>query len=609
MTLKVPWREEISALDRDKVEMLALDAQSSILPYALVLLAFSLPILVWTAAVAQNAVWLSVLFIQFGVNWAAFHVLMVWLRNRPDLVNDLKTRTRLHVFGGLLWATAVGQLTAFALGAGPAREPLLLMATGAAAVCFFFASPSLPSLLITAPVAAAPPLIGLYIGRDTQPVAGAAWGAIALAMALSLIMNRVLRRQFVMTSERERLVAERAQALEEATRLAASKSDILATLSDEIRNGLTGVNHVLAAATGAVGRVAPSREQLSAALSASHDLLGVLNATLDCENAQNGRLKLSARAFDACRLTRSLVLLARSEAAAKGLDLTVHIENELETEPGAAVADPERVRQILANLISNALKYTVRGRVEVRVLKTEVGRMRIEVADTGPGLATEEIVQAFQPFRRVERTSVGISGAGLGLSLSHDLAKLMGCEVSAQSAPGVGSRFWLDLPFDPKAQAPAEPADLEGSQGAPRARSMRVLIAEDDALHAAMLRSVLEQLGHQVAHVADGRRALDLALICEFDLVMVDDHMPNLDGPQTIRALRSRRGETAQAPIVAVIDGDTDDAQACIEAGADTALRKPVSVSGVARAMAAAIRARREEMDTEASPMEALISA
>lgn len=592
MNLKDPWSEGASADDRAKVEMLALDAQSSLLPYALVLFAFSLPLFVWTAAMAQNAVWMSALFIQFAVNWAAFYGLVEWLNRRPDLAADLATRTRLHVFGGLLWAAAVAQLAAFALGAGPAREPLLLMAAGAAVVCFFFTCPSLPSLLIVGPVAAAPPLIGLLMGRGDPTTFNGAWGAIALAMALSLIMNRVLRRQFYMTAERERLVAERDQALADAQRLTASKSDILATLSHEIRNGLTGVSHVLAAAAGVVGRVTPSRDQMTAALSASNDLLGVLNATLDSENAQCGRLVIDQRAFDACRLARSLVLLARPEAAAKGLEVTVHIDKALESEPGAAVADPVRVRQILGNLISNAIKYTLRGRVEVRLQKAPSGCLQIEVADTGPGLGPEELIQAFEPFRRVERTSVGISGAGLGLSLSRDLARLMGGDVFAQSAPGVGSRFSLELPFNPSAKAPSDPADRDDHHGLSAARSLRVLMAEDDALNAAMLRSVLEQLGHQVAHVTDGRRALDLAQICDFDLMMIDGRMPNLDGAQTIQALRNFAGAAAHAPIVAVIGGNTEDAQACIDAGADVVLRKPVSVSGVARTVAAALSAR-----------------
>jgi signal transduction histidine kinase/CheY-like chemotaxis protein len=589
----ISWLEDAPAVDPASVEILALEAQSSLLPYALAFFAVSLPIFVWTASMAQNAVWMWAMFIQFAVNWGAFYVIVSWIRKRPDLAADLSTRTRIHIFGGLLWAGAVAQLAAFALGAGPAREALLIMAVGGAVVCFVFTSPSLASLLIVGPVAAAPPLIGLYMNPQTRATAGSAWGAIALAMAMCLIMNRILRRQFSMTAERERLIAERAQAFAQAEQLAKSKSDILATLSHEIRNGLTGVSHVLAAAAGAGSRISPSRDQLTAALSASNDLLNVLNATLDSESAQTGRLTVEGRPFDACRLTRSVVLLARPEAAAKGLELAVHIQEDLESEAGAAVADGVRVRQILSNLIGNAIKYTPRGRIEVRVLRPSHDRLHIEVADTGPGLSTEELSQAFEPFRRIERTGVGVPGAGLGLSLSRDLARLLDGDVVAESAPGLGSRFRLELPFDGQAKALAEPSANGAEPERSTARSLRVLMAEDDALNAAMLRAVLEQLGHQVAHVLDGRRAVDLAQVCEFDLVMIDGRMPNMDGPTAIRALRDAGGASAHLPIISVIGGDAEDARLCLLAGADAVLRKPVSVSGVARALAAATSARR----------------
>jgi signal transduction histidine kinase/FixJ family two-component response regulator len=603
VTRSTPETKQTTATDTAAIKMLALEAQSSMLPYALVLFCFSLPIFIWIASRAQDAVWISTLFIQFAVNWLAFFFVVAWMRKRPDLAGNLRARTRIHIFGGLLWAAAVAQMAAFALGAGPAREALLLMAVGSAVVCFFFTCPSLPLLLIVGPVAAAPPLLGLYLNPETRATAGTAWGAVALAMALCLIMNQVLRRQFAMTVERERLIAGRARALAEATQLARSKSDILFTLSNEIRNGLTGVSHVLAAAAGVVGRGTPSREQLSAALSASNDLLTVLNTTLDSESAQDGRLKVETEAFDAASLTRSLVLLALPDAAAKGLELVVRIENELETDPGAALADPTRVRQILSNLIGNAVRYTPRGRIEVRVQKAGPSRLRIEVADTGPGLSSDELVEAFQPFRRIERTAAGVSGAGLGLSLARDLAKLMGGEVAADSAPGVGSRFWLDLPFDPTARTETDLATDSGRLESSAARALRVLVAEDDALSAAMLRAVLEQLGHQVAHVLDGRRALDLAQLCEFDMLMIDARMPILDGPGAISALRGLDGPASRLPIVSVIDGDAQDAQLCLDAGADAVLRKPVSVSSVARAVAAAVSTRRTAQSEGSRPV------
>jgi len=256
------------------------------------------------------------------------------------------------------------------------------------------------------------------------------------------------------------------------------------------------------------------------------------------------------------------------------------------------VADAIRVRQVLTNLVGNAVKYTVRGRIELRLEPLGDDRVRLEVADTGPGLSAEELEQAFQPFQRVARTGAGVPGAGLGLSLSRRLAHLMGSEVSAESAVGVGSCFRLDMPIDRAAHVEPAPPPAESTSDTPArpARALRVLIAEDDPLNAAMLRTVLEQLGHQTLLAHDGRRAFDLAQICDVDLIMLDGHMPEMDGPDAARAIRALPGAGGRAPIVAMIGGDADEAQAFQKAGVEEVLRKPVNVASVARAIAAAMR-------------------
>lgn len=580
---------------------LALDAQAALLPYALAVFAASLPIYVWAGSFAANAGWLSVSFAVFAINWGVFYRVVGWLRTRQ--AEDLNRRSRVHVLSGLLWAAAVGQMAAFADGSGPARETLLLLSAGAAVVCIFFAAPHLISLLLTAPAAALAPLVLLFSRPESHQAGTMAWSAIALALVLSLIMNRMLRRQHALALDHEALLEDRLKVLESAERVARSKSDIVATLSHEIRNGLTGVTHVLAAAAGKGGRAAPSREQLNAALDAAQDLVAVLNATLDSETAESGRLAVESVAFEPVRLIRDLVLLDRPHAMSKGLELSVHVDADLEhRQTGAAVGDPLRARQIIANIVGNAVKYTVRGRVEVRV-ERRGDQIAIEVADTGPGLSGEEMEQAFEAFRRIERTGAGVNGAGLGLSLSRQLARLMGGALEASSAVGVGSCFTLTLPFDEHAACAVEPEN-DASQphepaGAPR--NLRILVAEDDALNAAMLRAILEQLGHQVVHAQNGRRALDLARICDFDLVMLDGRMPVLDGPQTAAALRGLDGGNRDVAIIAVIGGDADEARECLDAGADTVLRKPVSVAAVARAVADASTLDRRGVASQAA--------
>ncbi len=588
--------ENSKARGGSSVTQQALETQTSLLPYALTVFAISLPMLVWAGAYASNAVWMTGTFAIFAIAWGVFYAAVNWLK-KPEALADLRKRGQVHILCGLIWAVAVAQMAAFGDGAGPARTELMLISVAAAAIVIFFTAPWLPSLLIVGMATAAGPLYFLMRHPDDQALAKLAMGAIALALALAMILNRILRRQFALAAEREVLIADRDLRMDEARQLARSKSDLVATLSHEIRNGLTGVAHVLASAVGHNGRGAPSREQLSAALDAANDLIAVLNTTLDSETAEAGRLEVDTHAFDAVALVRDLVILNRPNAAARGLELSLHVASDLAAmETGATMADAHRARQILANLLGNALKFTIRGRVEARVELAASGRLSIEIADTGPGLAKEELEQAFEPFNRIARTSAGTSGAGLGLSLSRQLARLMGGELSAHSAVGVGSCFRLELPFDADALPERElEAPIELASAFPEARQrMRVLIAEDDALNAAMLRAVIEQLGHQVVHAVDGQRALDLARVCEFDLLMIDGRMPNLDGPAAIAAIRELNGDNAQTPIVAVIGGDADEAEECSQAGADVVLRKPVSVAAVARAVADAVAVERD---------------
>jgi signal transduction histidine kinase/CheY-like chemotaxis protein len=581
-------------LDRSgaSVTRQALDTQAALLPYALTAFAVCLPIFIWVGMHANSPLAFTCTLTAFSISWTAFYAAVSWLKQ--PAAQDLKLRGRVQILGGLCWALTTAQIALFANVAGPAREPLLLISVAAAAICIVFTAPWLPSLLLVGPAVAAGPLTVLFARHDTRDLATQGVGAIALTLALTMIVNRILRRQFAMACEREALIADRAGMVEASSRVAQSKSDLVSTLSHEIRNGLTGVVHVLAAAAGR-GRAAPSREQLAAALEAANGLIEVLNTTLDSETAEAGRLSVDSRPFDAPGLVRDLVLLNRPHAAAKGLEIAFHIDPGLESAvTGAAIADVMRVRQILSNLIGNALKFTIRGRVEARVERSD-HVLAIEIADTGPGLTPEELESAFEPFHRVQRTSAGTSGAGLGLSLSRRLARLMGGELLAFSAPGVGSRFRLELPYDPAAAPETEVQPSEARAPAAERQRLRILVAEDDALNAAMLRAILEQLGHQVIHAADGRRAAELARVCELDLMMIDGRMPGLDGPQTIAAVRALGGAQGACPIVAVIGGDADEARACTDAGADAVLRKPVSVGAVARAVADAIAVDRDE--------------
>lgn len=247
-------------------------AQAALLPFALLAFGVSLPVFVWVAGHAENAEWMSAGFAAFAVGWAAFYGVVNWLKT--PAATDLRRRARVQIMAGLIWAVAILGLAAFANFAGPVRETLLLLILGAAMVCVVFTATWLPSLLIVAPVAVAGPLVVLFLDPSDQPTARLALGAAALGLALALVVNRILRRQYALAAERELLLAERAEQAEAARRFARVKSDLVDSLSDELRDGLTGVAHVLAAA--ARGRAAPTRQQIGVALDAVNELLTIV---------------------------------------------------------------------------------------------------------------------------------------------------------------------------------------------------------------------------------------------------------------------------------------------------------------------------------------------
>nr|WP_296596283.1 ATP-binding protein [Phenylobacterium sp.] len=557
-------------------------AQAALLPYALLAFGVGLPIFVWVAGHAANAAWMSVNLAAFAVGWGGFYAAVNWLKTPAGA--DLRRRARVHVLAGLVWSLAMASLALFAHFAGPVRETLLLLTLGGAMVCVVFTATWLPSLLIVAPAALAGPLVGLFLQPEDQDIARIALTAAALSLALALLVNRILRAQFALAAEREVLIADRAGQAEAARRLARSKSDLVSTLSDEIRNGLTGVAHILGSAAG--GRAAPSRQQVAAALDAVNDLLQVLETTVDAEDAEAGRLTVETRPVDLAAVARDLVQQSRPAATAKGLDLALQMDERLADGQGRAIADPVRARQVLAALIGNAVKFTVGGRIEVR-LSIQDDRVLAAVADTGPGLSEAELAAALRPFERVSRTAAGASGAGLGLPLAVRLARLMGGDLRAESTPGLGSCFTLDLPFD--AAAGTRPAPEPATPAAPSApeptRRLRILMVETDAHAAAMLRACLEQLGHQVVQAANGERAVGLARICDLDLVVADS-------AEAISALRGLAGAAAETPVVGLTSGEAADAEAILAAGADALLRRPVAVPAIARAVAEAVSPR-----------------
>jgi len=350
-----------------------------------------------------------------------------------------------------------------------------------------------------------------------------------------------------------------------ADRASRAKSEFLSTISHEIRTPLNGVTGIIAllADERDPGRV---RDGLRIAQQSAETLLAVINDVLDISKVEADRLDLEAVPVALCNELRLVVDLMQSRAGEKGTELELVVGNDV---PKWTLGDPTRLRQIALNLVSNAIKFTEAGRV-VCALSGASGRLVLEVRDTGIGMSPEMVSRLFTPFTQADAsTTRRFGGTGLGLYITSKLVAAMGGSIAVTSAPGVGSTFAVTLPLVATA-APQPQAALERAQSKP----MHVLLVEDNAVNQMVARKLIEKLGHQVSVAPDGRHALAACEATTYDLVLMDCHMPEMDGFEATRLLRERGHQT---PIVALSAAVTiDDRLKCFEVGMNATLSKPL---------------------------------
>ena len=388
-----------------------------------------------------------------------------------------------------------------------------------------------------------------------------------------------------MNQNLEHTVQHRTQALEEAT-LAASlanraKSDFLSNMSHEMR---TPMNSILGMSYLAL-RASPSpkvRDYLRSIHDSGKYLLELISGILDFSKIESGKLEVENVDLLLPAIYADVVRLMEEPALEKGLELRVELDERLQQ---PFKGDPLRIRQILLNFASNAVKFSSKGVVRLIGRAGAEGpdgvEVVLQVADEGIGMTPEQAAQLFQPFHQADAsTTRQFGGTGLGLAICRELAKLMGGQVGADSQAGAGSTFWCRLRL-PNGQMPAA-KPRESDLGAlderwgPLLRDVRVLVVDDNAVNQAVARELLQATGARVELAGDGQQALDLLQTLEVDCVLMDMQMPVMDGLEATRRLRAQE-RLRRLPIIAMTaNASTQDRRACMAAGMNDFVSKPV---------------------------------
>jgi PAS domain S-box-containing protein len=373
-------------------------------------------------------------------------------------------------------------------------------------------------------------------------------------------------------TERKHLEAHLTKAKQAAEEANQAKNLFLAHMSHELRTPLTVLMGTLDFLKDG-GDADLQSKLLEMASGSAQRLLGIIDDLLDISRIEAHRLKIEEKPFDLRPCVRKAVEMFATAARAKGLDLTVRVDRLL---PAEVRGDPDRLGQVLVNLVGNAVKFSQRGEVEVTVEGT--GELLFSVRDTGIGIPADKMGALFKPFSQVDDSITRrYGGTGLGLAISKELVEMMGGSIAAKSEVGRGSVFSFSLPLRP-ALSREEPA-LPGF-AREEGRALQVLLAEDEPMAGDLMRMTLARMGMNVVSVENGRQAVDRWKQGGIDLVLMDLQMPELDGLEATRRIRESEDQQGRRTCIFALTAHVrqEDREKCLAAGLDGFLAKPLQI-------------------------------